>query len=103
MDNLKENINALLTELDGTTELFYQQKLQEAYQNLQGVIGQMMETVDKVYLYKQEQPDFPLDEEGLMGALKETVSVMEEQDAVLVADVLKYEVMEKFQEIADNL
>lgn len=103
MENLKENVNALLQELDHITELFYQQKLQEAYDGLQEVITHMMDTVNQVFSWKQEHPDFSLDEEGLADALKETLSVMEEQDTVLIADVLKYEVMEKFQDIVDNL
>lgn len=103
MENLKENINVLLQELDHTTELFYQQKLQEAYDELQGVITHMMDAVNQIFLWKQEHPEFSLDEDGLAGALKETLSVMEEQDTVLIADVLKYEVMEKFQEITDCL
>ena len=38
-----------------------------------------------------------------MNALKETLSAMEERDVVLVADVLKYEVIEKLNDIAEQI
>ena len=39
----------------------------------------------------------------LLNALKETLSAMEERDVVLVADVLKYEVIEKLNDIAEQI
>lgn len=103
MEVLKEKIQNTIKEIDSVVELFYQQKEQDGYIELEKVVLNIMDTVNQIFSYQQQNPEFLVDEDGLTEALKETLSAMEEKDAILVADVLKYEVIEKFETIESSL
>lgn len=98
MKELKEEIETIIKELDSIVEMFYQQKTQEAYMKLNPVLEKIMEITELIQKYYEE---FNMEE--LLGALKEALSAMEERDAILMADVLKYEVIEKLNDIAAHI
>lgn len=95
MDNLKKNIENVIHEIDDVVEMFYQQKTKDAYIQLDSVLADLLQVVDPIHAYEVEHPDGGVDSAELTNALKETLSAMEEKDAILTADVLKYEVNEK--------
>lgn len=97
MGNIKEQITQNINEIDEIVEMFYQQKTQEAYTKLDPVLGNLLISIDAVVAYQQEHSELEIDVNGLTEALKEALSAIEEKDAILMADVLKYEVIEKLE------
>lgn len=103
MENIRQKIEQTISEIDMVVELFYQQKTQEAYTQLDPVLGNMMSAIEALMAYQQEHEELEIDVNSLTEALREALSAMEEKDAILMADVLKYEVIEKMEAIADLL
>lgn len=103
MENIKQQIEQNIEEIDAVVEMFYQQKTQDAYGQLDQILGKLMATVEAIMVYQQEHADAEIDISALTGALKEALSAIEEKDAILMADVLKYEVIEKLEMIMDSL
>lgn len=103
MENIKQQIEQNIEEVDAVVEMFYQQKTQEAYVQLDQVLGKMMAVIELLAVYQQEHTDAEIDITGLTEALKEALSAMEEKDAILMADVLKYEVIEKLEALIETL
>lgn len=99
MGNIREQIAQNINEIDEVVEMFYQQKTQEAYTKLDPVLGNLLASVDAAVAYQQEHAEIELDVNGLAEALKEALAAIEEKDAILMADVLKYEVIEKLEAI----
>lgn len=97
MGNIKEKIEQNINEINEVVEMFYQQKTQEAYAQLDPVLGHLLGAIDAIVAYQQEHAEIEIDVNGLTEALKEALSAMEEKDAILMADVLKYEVIEKLE------
>ena len=102
MKDLKKEIETVINDLDSIVEMFYQQKVQEAYSELNTALGKIMEITEVVQNYTAQNSDKEINMDILLNALKETLSAMEERDVVLVADVLKYEVIEKLNDIAEQ-
>lgn len=103
MDDLKKNIENVIHEIDDVVEMFYQQKTKDAYIQLDSVLADLLQVVDPIHAYEVEHPDDGVDSTVLTDALKETLSAMEEKDAILTADVLKYEVNEKLEMIMNAI
>lgn len=103
MKDLKKEIETVINDLDSIVEMFYQQKVQEAYSELNTALGKIMEITEVVQNYAAQNSDKEINMDILLNALKETLSAMEERDVVLVADVLKYEVIEKLNDIAEQI
>ena len=103
MKDLKKEIETGINDLDSIVEMFYQQKVQEAYSELNTALGKIMEITEVVQNYTAQNSDKEINMDILLNALKETLSAMEERDVVLVADVLKYEVIEKLNDIAEQI
>jgi KaiC/GvpD/RAD55 family RecA-like ATPase len=99
MASLKEQIVNNMAEIDDVVEMFYQQKTQEAYLRLDVVLGDFAAIINPLFTYQQEHSEQEIDVGGLTEALKEALSAIEERDAILVADVLKYELLEKLERI----
>jgi KaiC/GvpD/RAD55 family RecA-like ATPase len=100
MASLKEQIEKSMAQMDDVVEMFYQQKTKEAYLQLDVVLGSFAENIESLCEYQQDHPEIGIDVEALTESLKEALSAMEERDAILVADVLKYELLEKLEGIA---
>ncbi len=103
MNGLVSEIESIVNQISDVVKMFYQQNTKEAYQKLDGILGDLMGVVDQIHRYQTEHPECGIDMGDLMEALKETLSAMEEKDAILTADVLKYEVNEKLQMIMDAM
>lgn len=103
MKDLKKDIETVINDLESIVEMFYQQKVLEAYSELNTALGKIMEITEVVQNYTAQNPDKEIYMDDLLNALKETLSAMEERDVVLVADVLKYEVIEKLNDVAGQI
>lgn len=81
------NKTLLCEELEQVTELFYQQKSKEGYEKLQELLAD-------ISLYVSGVEDDAKQQE-LLETLTEALDAMEQRDTTLLADILKYELLEK--------
>lgn len=86
-----------------TTELFYQQKVQEGYTKMQDTIAGIMQVVDVLHDYKCAHEEFSLDEARIAGSLTEAMNAMEAGDTVLLADILEYDFIEYLEELSEEI
>lgn len=99
MEELKKEITGTVQQINAVVELFYQQKNQEAYAELENMLTTLMHTIDNIFAYKGQHEEFVFDEKGLAEVLQTTLSAMEDKDSILMADILKYDVIEKLEAI----
>lgn len=103
MSQQKESVEKSVKDVEEVIELFYQQKLQEALNKFESVLGGMMTAIDVLFTYKTENKEFKLDEVKLTNTLKDAMGALEEGDMVLLADILQYDYLEYMQELLDNM
>ena len=103
MQNIKEKLKNTLTEVEEVVELFYQQKNKEAYLKMNDVISSLVDTINTLYIYKTEDDTFEFNENMLKNALTETLSALEAGDTILLADILRYEIIEQFEKMLSSL
>lgn len=103
MSQQKKLVEKSVKEVEEVIELFYQQKLQEALNKFETVIGGIMIAVDALFTYKAEHEEFIFDEITLTNTLKDTMQALEDGDMVLLADILQYDYLEYIQELLDNM
>jgi hypothetical protein len=94
MEKLKDNINKAMRSIDKTATLFYQQKNQEGFQELDITLNTLMETINVVMTYQASQNVKLIDDQILNKVLLEAMKAIEHKDTVLIADILTYEVNE---------
>lgn len=103
MSQQKELVKKSIKDVEEVIELFYQQKLQEALNKFESVLGEMMTAIDAFFTYKAENKEFELDEIKLTNTLKDAMGALEEGDMVLLADILQYDYLEYMQKLLDNM
>jgi len=103
MSQNKNLVEKSIKDVEEVIELFYQQKLQEALNKFETVLGSMMTAIDNLFTYKAEHEGFKLDEAKLTNTLKDAMGALEQGDMVLLADILQYDYLEYMQELSDNM
>lgn len=103
MGQEKEIVENAIQIIRETTELFYQQKVKEAYNKMQETIDHMVKAVDILHGYKSEHEAFGLEEERLVTSLTDAMNAMQEGDTVLLADILEYDFVEYLQELTEQM
>lgn len=103
MSQQKDIVKKSVTEIEEVVELFYQQKLQEALDKFQIVIGGMMTAIDTLFTYKAENEGFEIDEIKITNTLKDAMKALEDRDMVLLADILQYDYLEYMNELLENM
>lgn len=99
----KQIITNTVQTIRKTTELFYQEKVQEGYTVMQDTIAAIMQVVDALHEYKCSHEEFSLDEIRIADSLTEAVNAMEAGDTVLLADILEYDFIEYLEELSKEL
>lgn len=97
MAELKEQIEQIGVQIEEVSELFYQQKNQEGYTKLEKVIVGVAQVIETAYAAYQGDEAVIAKIQKLTATLQETMEAMEEKDTVLLADMLKYEVLEQLE------
>lgn len=103
MSQQKELVKKSVSDVEEVIELFYQQKLQEALNKFESVLGGMMTAIDTLFTYKAENREFKLDEIKITNTLKDAMGALEAGDMVLLADILQYDYLEYMQELLDDM
>ncbi|MDE5965769.1 MAG: hypothetical protein K2G89_02950 [Lachnospiraceae bacterium] len=85
-----QNVQEVIDEIKATTDLLYQENMQEGYGKLSAVLHHINDlTVDITDTEEQER---------FVEILKPALEAMEAQDMTLLADVLQYELVPKLEE-----
>ncbi len=96
-------VNDTVKMIQETTELFYQQKQEAAFQKMGNVLTQILAAVDTLHQYAEQKEDFSFDEARVASSLTEAMEAMEAGDTVLLADILQYDFAEYLQEVAEAI
>lgn len=102
MDEIMINeINQIQQEITEVTNYLYQQKPSEAYKKLDGLLGNIMTVIDKLYSYKATGI-ISFDENTFVNALTSAMNAIEEKDGVMLADILTFEISAQLNEIINR-
>lgn len=99
MGQEKKVVETTIQIIRETTELFYQQKVKEAYAKMQETIDNILKAVDVLHEYMVKNEGFGLEEERLVTSLTDAMNAMQAGDTVLLADILEYDFVEYLQEL----
>ena len=103
MSQEKKIVEETIEEIKKTTELFYNGKKEEAYNQMQEAISVIIQMVDVLHEYHCEHESFSFDEKRVATALTEAMQAMEAGDTTLVADILEYDFVEYLQELLTKI
>lgn len=101
--NMKDQIRKVLGGIDGVVGLFYQQQEKEGYKEMQGLIEDVANLMDGLYIYAKEEEYFNYDQVRLVEALTEAMNALEDKDTILLADILQYELSEQLKLIEQRI
>ncbi|ROR31544.1 hypothetical protein EDD66_101161 [Mobilisporobacter senegalensis] len=99
MRELKDIIKESIQSINQTTELFYQQKTKEGYEQLENTLILLSNTMNSVFSYIKEGNDIGINENELVQLLSDAMNAMEKKDIILLSDILQYELKELFENI----
>ena len=90
MSILKEIIDDAIKAIDINTDLFYQNKIDEGYKQLDNTLIRISNAVEEIIRYQQESGHY-VQGEKIVGILTEAMQALESKDALLLADILNYD------------
>lgn len=85
--------------IEKTTELFYQQKIEEGYKELNHTLIMLTDTVNHIFNYKAEGNDIGVEEDYLVQVLTEAMKALEMKDVILLSDILQYDLKELLEKV----
>ncbi|MDI9508282.1 MAG: hypothetical protein QM217_00430 [Bacillota bacterium] len=88
--------------IDINADLFYQNKIDEGYRQLDNTLVKISEAIEEVIKY-QDQSGQDIQGEKVVGILTEAMKALEMKDTSLLADILQYELKEIFEEVRSEL
>lgn len=98
MQEIKHKINQINEELKEISVCLYQQKLHEGYSKLNNTLVSIIDSLDGILSYAREN-NILMDEKRLNENLNAAMLAMEDNDAILLADILTYEITEQLKEV----
>lgn len=93
MSELKQTLVRIISETEEITDLFYKQKNKESYAKLDSYLLHLMKTIEMLFTYQSEHNENNIDLNIINKYLTEALKAMEEKDTVLLADILKYDIL----------
>lgn len=90
----REEINRIKEECTETARFFYQGQIEKGYSLLNALIEKLLELINDLQEEKEQMCERTEEILRLQNVLKEALAAMEEQDTVLLADLLQYELQE---------
>ena len=93
MEDLKVEVRKIIKGLEAVCNDLYQQEQRRAYDKLNIVLGDLTMILNEIGLIGG------FDMNTLMNHLAEALKAMETQDHVLLADIIKYEIIEQLETI----
>ena len=99
LDNLKKMLANVLDEIGVITDLLYKQEIKVAYEKFNTVLVELADVIDSIFAYRIENEKSNIEIDSLVTKLSEALQAMEAGDTVLLADILRYEIVEQLREI----
>lgn len=103
---MNEFINLLDKTIDSinvVTDKFYQQNISEGYLLLADSITIIMECIDAMEKFNDIGYDLGVDINDILQIIKETMNILEQRDAILLSDILQYELLEQFIKVKNTI
>ena len=103
MDTLQKSLDIAIERIDENTKLFYQNKTQIGYKELDETLRLIGIFIDEYLKYQEDLGVDKTDETKLIEILSNAMNALEQQDGLLLSDILQYELMEMLIEIRETL
>lgn len=103
MSELNISLQELLQSIEHTTDLFYQQKIEDGYIQIQNTVNLLYKAINNLYLHTANGNDIGFDGDKIVRLLTDAMNAMEEKDTILLSDILQYELKEEFEKILEAL
>lgn len=97
-----EKIDDTIQAIDINTELFYQNKIDEGYRKLDSTLGKISFVIEDIIRY-QEQSGQDVKAKRFVEILTEAMRALENKDALLLADILQYDLKEMLEDVKEEL
>ena len=99
---IKDLLQQTVLAIEGVTDLFYKQKEKEGYQDLNKTIGLISNSMDQL-IGSIGDNEVPEQCQEIIKHLEDALRAMEVRDTILLADILQYELKEKFETLIDQM
>lgn len=103
MEKLKEIIINIIEAIEITTNLFYQQKNQEGFTELEGIIYLLNNMTNRVSELELEGNHVNIDIIKTNQILTDAMNALENLDTILLSDILNYELKEMLIEYQGSI
>lgn len=100
---IKDKIDIAIDRIDENTKLFYQNKIDEGYAQLDETLRIIGIAIDDILRFQKESKNESASEAKLVQVLTEAMNALEVRDTLLLSDILLYELKEVFNEIREEL
>lgn len=97
MENLKTNLVDIINRIEFITDLFYKQKTESAFENLNVILNDLTNIIDTIYSFRNLNDNLDFDTNLFISKLSEALQAMEKGDTILLADILLYDLSEQLK------
>lgn len=91
-------IKDIVEQISGVSNLFYQNKINEGYKELEKLLADFSLLLDGLY----QRGILSMEDTIVLDILRNTMSAMEQGDSLLVADILEYELKDVLLELMNE-
>lgn len=103
MDQVRNIIKTTIEKIEELTNYFYKQKNKEGFAQLDQLILILMNTLDQLFFYQSENNKIYIDDTKVNNRLSEAMIAIQMKDTILLADILKYDIISLLQEAEQQL
>lgn len=96
MNELSNTLKKVINNINAAVELFYTQKEIQGYNKVNETINDISRTME-LLLSRVEGEQIPDNYMEIIKYLQESLSAIETKDTILLADILQYEIKERFE------
>ena len=102
MSIIKGKIDDAIQVIDFNSDLFYQNKRDEGYKHLDNTLVKISDAIEEVIRYQNDSGQ-DIQGEKVVGILTEAMKALEMKDALLLADILQYDLKEILEDVKSEL
>lgn len=105
MKTIKDDIRELNEQIEELTNCFYQQKIEEGYEKLDNLYPFLLSIIDELNKLNEleNKNEFSENLSNILNKLKETMLALENKDIILLSDIMKYELLNEFNNMAEKI
>lgn len=102
MSIIKGKIDDAIQVIDFNTDLFYQNHIDEGYKHLDNTLVKISAAIEEVIRYQSDSGQ-DVQGERVVEILTEAMKALEKKDALLLADILQYDLKEILENVKSEL